>query len=89
MIKNISNEDEGLVELLPNAKHKFQDGDEVLFIAVEGMKLLPNETQDDEAFKNCESINNTIHKVKVLTPYSFKIGNTKKYEKYERGGFAK
>lgn len=82
MIKNISNEDEGLVELLPNAKHKFQDGDEVLFISVEGMKLLPNEAHEDLAFKECDSINNTMHKVKVLTPYSFKIGSTKMYEKY-------
>ena len=31
MIKSISNEEEGIVELIPNAKHKFEDGDEVLF----------------------------------------------------------
>lgn len=30
MIKNISNEVEAVVELLPNTKHKFEDGDEVL-----------------------------------------------------------
>jgi hypothetical protein len=39
MIKSISNEEHGLVELLPNAKHKFEDGDEVLFTKVEGMEL--------------------------------------------------
>lgn len=34
MIKSISNEEEGLVELLPITKHKFQDGDEVVFSGV-------------------------------------------------------
>ena len=40
MIRNISNEEEGLVELLPNIKHKFEDGDEVLITQVEGMQVL-------------------------------------------------
>lgn len=39
MVKNISNEEKGMVELLPNAKHNFEDGDEVVFAKVEGMKL--------------------------------------------------
>ena len=30
MIKSLSNEEQGIVELLPNLKHKFEDGDEVL-----------------------------------------------------------
>lgn len=30
MIKSISNEEKGLVELLPITKHKFEDGDEIL-----------------------------------------------------------
>lgn len=34
MIKNISNEEKGIVELLPNNKHKFEDGDEVLITQV-------------------------------------------------------
>ena len=39
----------------------------------------------------CKSdcINETIHKVKVLTRFSFKIGNTTHFEKYESNGFAK
>ena len=41
MIKNISCEEEGLVELLPITKHKFEDGDEVLITQIEGMELLP------------------------------------------------
>lgn len=36
-----------------------------------------------------DSINETIHKVKVQTPYSFRIGSTKPYEKYEINGIAK
>jgi molybdopterin/thiamine biosynthesis adenylyltransferase len=31
MIKDISNEEQGKVELLQNQKHKFEDGDEVTF----------------------------------------------------------
>lgn len=89
MIKSIQEDsDEALVELLPNAKHKFEDGDEVLLTQVEGMKLLPGEKHDDPAFKS-DSINETIHKVKVITPYAFKIGSTKKFTKYERNGIAK
>jgi molybdopterin/thiamine biosynthesis adenylyltransferase len=89
MIKNIEwDSDEALVELLPNAKHKFEDGDEVLLMQVEGMKLKEGEKHDDPAFKS-ESISDTIHKVKVITPYAFKIGSTKKFEKYIRNGIAR
>ena len=35
------------------------------------------------------SINETIHKVKVLTPYTFRIGNTLGFDKYQRNGIAK
>lgn len=52
------------------------------------MALLPGETHDDPLVKST-SINDTIHKVKVLTPYSFRIGDTRKFEKYERNGIAK
>lgn len=31
MIKNVTNEEKGTVELLPNNKHRFEDGDEVVF----------------------------------------------------------
>jgi hypothetical protein len=33
---------------LPNAKHKFEDGDEVLFSAVEGMELLEGKSHAGE-----------------------------------------
>ena len=62
MIKNITNEEEGLVELLPITKHKFEDGDEILLTQVVGMDRI-NQAEGETA-----SINETIHKVKVLTP---------------------
>ena len=52
------------------------------------MKLLPGEKHDDPAFKS-DSINETIQKVKVINPYSFKIGDTRKFDKYIRNGIAK
>lgn len=88
MIQNISNEEAGVVELLQNQKHKFEDGDEVLFQGLEGMKLQAGEKHEDHLVKS-DSINDTIHKVTVLTPYSFKIGDTRKFEKYGRNGIAK
>eukprot|EP00347_Sterkiella_histriomuscorum_P017580 403348792 len=88
MIKSISNEPEGLVELLPNTRHKLQDGDEVVFSKIEGMELKPEQTHE-EPFEKCTSINETIHRVKVLTPYAFRIGDTTKYTPYLRNGLAK
>jgi len=52
------------------------------------MKLKPGQTHADPAFKS-DSINETIHKVKVMTPYSFKIGSTISFEPYIRNGIAK
>jgi hypothetical protein len=40
IITNITNAEEGVVELLHNQKHKLEDGDEVLLQDVKGMKLL-------------------------------------------------
>jgi hypothetical protein len=40
MIKSISCDEKGTVELLQNAKHKFEDNDEVHFVGIEGMQLL-------------------------------------------------
>ena len=52
------------------------------------MKLKEGMKHDDPEVKS-DSINDTIHKVKVLTPYSFTIGDTEKFEAYERNGIAK
>jgi len=79
MIQKISSEEAGVVELLQNQKHKFEDGDEVLLQGIVGMKLKAGEKHDDSRVKS-DSINDTIHKVTVLTPYSFKIGDTRKFE---------
>ena len=81
MIKHISNEEKGLVELLPTLKHKFEDGDEVLLTEVVGMDLLPGLEHEDKELKS-KNINETIHKVQVLTPYSFRIGDTRNYSPY-------
>ena len=43
MIKSISSAEEGVVELIETVKHKFEDGDEVLFTQVNGMKLREGE----------------------------------------------
>lgn len=40
MVKNITCEEQGIVELLPTVKHKFEDGDEVVITEIEGMNLL-------------------------------------------------
>lgn len=77
-----------MVELLQNVKHKLEDGDEVVFQGVEGMKLKAGMKHDDAQVKS-DSIDDTIHKVKVLTPYSFTIGDTEKFEPYVRNGIAK
>ena len=51
MIKAFTAQEETtLVELLPNAKHKFEDGDEVLFEGVKGMELLEGKKQPDPSF---------------------------------------
>ena len=52
------------------------------------MKLKAGEKHTDPAFKS-DSINETIHKVRVMTPYSFKIGSTKAFEPYLRNGIAR
>jgi ubiquitin-activating enzyme E1 len=89
MIKNIeADADEALVELLPNQKHKFEDGDELTFMQVEGMKLKEGEKHEDPAITS-DSINDTIHKVKVITPYAVRIGSTKKFQPYIRNGIAR
>lgn len=38
MVKNISNDEEGVVTLLDGLKHPYEDGDSVLINGVEGME---------------------------------------------------
>ena len=46
LIKNISCEEKGIVTLYETQKHNFEDGDEVLFTKVDGMKLKADQTPD-------------------------------------------
>ena len=39
IVRSISSAEEGVVELLGNQKHKFEDGDETMIVDVQGMKL--------------------------------------------------
>jgi hypothetical protein len=52
------------------------------------MKLLEGQKHDDPEVKS-DSINDTIHKVTVINPYAFKIGDTRKYGAYEGNGIGK
>jgi molybdopterin/thiamine biosynthesis adenylyltransferase len=88
IIRSITNEEIGIVELLGNQKHKFEDGDECTFADVDGMKLNEDESHEDEAVTS-DSINETIHKVTVINPYSFKIGDTRKFSPYIGKGIVK
>lgn len=88
MIKSITNEEEGVVTLHDNTKHNLEDGDEIMFVGVEGMKLKAGEKHSDPAFKS-DSINDTIHKIKVINRFKFKIGNTNSFEVYGHNGIVK
>lgn len=91
MIKSITNEKEGLVTVLDNTRHNFQDGDEIIISEIVGMKL--KESKDlifiDEKDEKSRSINGTKHVVKVKNPQSFYIGDTTIFNPYERNGVAK
>lgn len=94
MIKSITNEKEGLVTVLDNTRHNFQDGDEILISEVVGMKNLNSDKGlifIDETEKKAQltSINESKHVVKVKNPQSFYIGDTTGYTAYERNGMAK
>mmetsp|Transcript_13065 Transcript_13065/g.17628 ORF Transcript_13065/g.17628 Transcript_13065/m.17628 type:complete len:227 (+) Transcript_13065:1605-2285(+) len=87
IVRSISSAEQGVVELLGNQKLNLEDGDEVTFEDIEGMKLKEGETQSDGS--TSDSINQTIHSVTVLNPYSFKIGDTRKYTPYISNGISK
>lgn len=88
IIRSITNDEQGIVELLGNQKHTLEDGDECTFVGVEGMKLNEGESHDDAAVTS-DNINDTIHKVTVINPYSFKIGDTRKFGPYVSKGIVK
>lgn len=71
MIADISHEYEAVVTCLDDPRHGLEDGDYVTFSEVQGMTEL----------NGCEP-----HKIKVLGPYTFSIGDTTTFSKYVRGG---
>ena len=54
----------------------------------DSMKLKEGQ-KHDEANAACksDSLSDTIHKVTVVSPFVFKIGDTRKYEAYEKNSF--
>lgn len=73
MIADVTNDKEGIVTCIDDTRHGMEDGDYVTFSEVQGMTEL----------NNCEPM-----KIKVLGPYTFSIGDTSSFSKYERGGIA-
>lgn len=59
VIESISTDSEAVVKLQQGFKHKFEDGDEITLKEVKGMTLIADTSK---------SINDTIHKVKVINP---------------------
>ena len=70
MIASITQDAEAVVTSLDETRHGLNDGDVVKFSKVRGM------TQ----------INEQEFKIKVTSPYTFKIGDTTAFSQYERGG---
>lgn len=73
MIADISSDAEAVITCIDDTRHGMEDGDYVTFSEVKGMTEL----------NGCEPI-----KIKVLGPYTFSIGDTRNFSKYERGGIA-
>ncbi|CAH0547040.1 unnamed protein product [Brassicogethes aeneus] len=73
MVADISSEKEAIVTCIDDTRHGMEDGDYITFSEVKGITEL----------NNCNPI-----KIKVLGPYTFVIGDTTKFSKYEHGGIA-
>lgn len=74
MISDISNTNPGVVKTLTGRRHGLDDGDSsVKFSEIQGMTELNTEA---------------AHRVKVIDPYSFSIGDTSSFSKYQSGGLA-
>lgn len=96
MIKNISIGEKAIVTLLPGVKHPYEDGELVLLSEIEGMVKLQSEQEEakedmelDSKMVSAESINGTIHKIRVINSNSFEIGDTRGFSPYVRSGIAK
>lgn len=72
IITSISREENGVVTVNDDKRHGFEDDDWVIFREVEGMS----------------EINDKKFQIKVISPYSFSIGDTSKFSEYTRQGIA-
>lgn len=72
IVTSISQDEEGVVTVSDNKRHGFQDDDFITFKEVQGMT----------------EVNDQNFKIKVLSPYSFSIGDTSKFGAYTREGTA-
>ncbi|XP_059490733.1 ubiquitin-like modifier-activating enzyme 1 [Neocloeon triangulifer] len=78
MIASITNDTEAVVTTVE--KHGFEDGDHVIFNEIKGMtELNADPMQSPEA---------QAHRIKVLGPYTFSIGDTTGLSHYTGGGVA-
>jgi len=53
------------------------------------MTLKEGEKPDISAKEVVDSINDTVHKVTVINPWDFSIGDTRKYNDYSGNGIGK
>jgi ubiquitin-activating enzyme E1 len=72
MISAITQETESIVTCLEDQRHGLEDGDMVKFKEIKGMPELNGSHQ--------------LRKVKVLSPFTFSIGDTSNLSRYETGG---
>ena len=72
IITSISNDVKSIVTVNDDKRHGFQDGDWITFHEVEGMT----------------EVNDKKFKIKVISPYSFSIGDTTQFGRYTRQGLA-
>lgn len=70
MVTSVSNDEHGIVTVSDDQRHGFEDGDFIMFREVEGMTEL----------------NGNKFKIEVVSPFSFKIGDTTKFGQYTREG---
>lgn len=73
MIASITCDEEGIVTCLDESRHNFETGDYVRFTEVQGMTDL-NDTAPIP--------------IRVLGPFTFSIGDTRRFGNYTRGGIA-
>lgn len=72
LISNITNDKNGIVNVLEEKRHNLSDGDYVKFSDIQGMTEL-NDLPPQP--------------IKVITPYSFSIGDTSNYHQYTNRGY--